>query len=184
MPHALNDDYEQAFETHLRDFQPAMPALDRDQLMFRAGQKTVPRPQKTWPALAIASWAVCAALLGVLIWRPAEVVTKTRVVERIVRVPVEPVDRTVPESSPKPERRERYATVIPQEEIWTLADLKGPLTAGGWRLDVNDAFNSHPAMAAVPPEAATDSPPALWERPKTYGELRRALMNGTWDGFM
>jgi hypothetical protein len=70
-------------ERALAGLTPAPPQLDRDRLMFRAGQASVPRRSWAWPT-ATAAFAVLAAVLGtVLISRPG-----LQVRERVVYVEV------------------------------------------------------------------------------------------------
>jgi hypothetical protein len=78
----------------LRHLAPAPAGLDRDTLLFRAGQCAAPR-RWFWPAAATISTAACAVLAVLLASRPAPAV-----VERIVYVerPVPPV--VVPKDQP------------------------------------------------------------------------------------
>jgi hypothetical protein len=70
-----------AVEETLRHLVPAPARLDRDRLLFRAGQRAAPR-RWFWPVAAVVSTAACAVLAVVLACRPAPAV-----VERIVYVP-------------------------------------------------------------------------------------------------
>ncbi len=69
----------------LRALAPAPAALDRDELLFRAGRSSAPRPRR-WPwALATALASVTAlGLGGALLFRPPA----THTVERVVHVTV------------------------------------------------------------------------------------------------
>jgi len=69
---------QQELENALSHLQPAAPNLDRDILMYRAGQSSARQPNVTWPAVA----ALLAVLLGAsLLYRsPSQN-------ERIVYVP-------------------------------------------------------------------------------------------------
>jgi hypothetical protein len=71
-----------ALEEALRRLAPAPAALDRDRLLFRAGQAAAPR-RWFWPAATAVSTATASVLAVLLACRPAPVV------ERIVPVPVE-----------------------------------------------------------------------------------------------
>ncbi|KPK72024.1 MAG: hypothetical protein AMJ79_16070 [Phycisphaerae bacterium SM23_30] len=75
---------QQELENALQSLQPAPVGIERDRLMYRAGQVSGRRRNLVWPTVA----AVLAALLTVsLAYRPAAPPTET--IERIVYVPVE-----------------------------------------------------------------------------------------------
>jgi len=95
----------------LRALAPRPGALDRDDLLFRAGQASVPRPRR-WPwllATALSSGAA-VALGAVLLWRPPTVHTVEHVVTvvREVQVPAPPV-------APTPSPAE--APILPAESV-------------------------------------------------------------------
>jgi hypothetical protein len=132
---ALGEDL-RALETSLRALAPAPASLDRDRLMYRAGQASAPR-RGFWPLLATLS-TLAACVLGVLLLQRPEPPT----VKQIVYVPVEtPAPETpaptelvdVPaESSPSwlaPSRSRRL-----EEQIlrWELDGLPAaaPITTG------------------------------------------------------
>jgi hypothetical protein len=82
-----------AFEADLAALQPRADRLDRDRLMFLAGQAAAARGNAAaaartrrwaWPAALAAMTTVAAALLAVVVWRP-----EPQVVERIIEAPVE-----------------------------------------------------------------------------------------------
>ena len=84
-------DASRRFEAELAALTPRAAALDRDRLMFLAGQASLPAAHANqpvrrwaWPAAFSGMTALAASLLVVLAIRPAP-----RVVERLVRVPVE-----------------------------------------------------------------------------------------------
>jgi hypothetical protein len=89
--------------------------VDRDDLLFRAGQASVPRPRR-WPWLLASALSTSAALaLGaVLLWRPPTVHTVERVVivtvERQVRVPAEPAPPIAPPTADPPDVPPESAT--------------------------------------------------------------------------
>jgi hypothetical protein len=86
-----------ALEGALRELAPRQPALDRDAILFRAGQRAA-RRSWLWP-LATALAASVAAVLGVrLLMQPAP-----QVVERIVHVPVLVPAPAVPTREPAAE---------------------------------------------------------------------------------
>jgi hypothetical protein len=62
-----------ALESALRDLAPAPVGLDRDAVMFRAGQAAAPR-RWLWPAVTAVSSAAAVVLAVLLACRPAEVV--------------------------------------------------------------------------------------------------------------
>ena len=185
MQHEINDAEQRAFESRLRSLQPKTPALDRDQLMFRAGQRAVSRGNRLWPTLTIGSWIACAAAIAFLISRPAEVITKTRIVERVVRVPEvvdsSPEPRSTTAKTAIPDREADHAFASHGSDLWSLDEIDGPLTAGGWRNLRTEGLDNRLASAA-PEQSRTIKPGRLSPPPKTYGELRRQLMNGNWNG--
>jgi hypothetical protein len=71
-----------AVERALRELSPRPAVLDRDAILFRAGQSAAPR-SRLWP-LATALAVSVAVVLGVRL----ALLPGPRVVERIVRVPV------------------------------------------------------------------------------------------------
>lgn len=87
----MSTDASRRFETQLAALTPRVAALDRDRLMFLAGQASLPAARANqagrrwaWPAAFSGMTALAASLLVMLALRPAP-----RVVERIVRAPVE-----------------------------------------------------------------------------------------------
>jgi hypothetical protein len=83
----------------LRRLAPSSGQLDRDELMFRAGQASARRSWR-WPLATALSTAVALGLGAVLLFRPPT----THVVERIVQVPVEkaPLAPVAPPDVPAP----------------------------------------------------------------------------------
>lgn len=183
-PHDLTPPSDE-FASRLRAARPATPKIDRDRLMYLAGQRSVkPARKALWPALTVASWAACAVLVGLAFNRPPQVVTKTKIVERVVERPVitEPAEpQSVAEDATVAASRNsaaatRSASVAPPLDFAFLDDLQQPLTA----------LASRPALFELvtqPAAIATDAPPAIPpndtvkpKRPQTYGELRRELL--------
>ncbi len=84
-----------AFEAALAALKPRGNAINRDRLMFLAGQasgsSTQPR-RWGWPAAFGAMTTVAASLLTALMVRPPQVVE--RIVDRVVEVPAAPLDAT------------------------------------------------------------------------------------------
>ncbi len=60
-----------AFEASLRGLTPLPPRLDRDRLLFRAGQASVSPRGRLWPWATAAATALAASLGGILLLRPA-----------------------------------------------------------------------------------------------------------------
>ena len=93
MSHVPSDPEVTAIESALRALVPSQSALDRDRLMFRAGQASARSRFLTrwaWPSIA-ATLAIVAAGEGALLATRPE----PRVVERlvIVREPASPIGR-------------------------------------------------------------------------------------------
>src|SRR4051794_22186887 len=83
-------------ESALRSLVPRESAIERDALMFRAGQASIARPvfqaaRWRWP-LATAA----AALVALVVGRVTTQISEPRVIERVVavRVPVVPAEST------------------------------------------------------------------------------------------
>jgi hypothetical protein len=96
----------------LAQMRPRPPALDRDGLMFRAGQASAPRGWK-WPLATVASTLVAIGLGIALLVRPQPpIVVRTEYVEVIVPAPEMPA----PESKPTPALAENPALVSHEVE--------------------------------------------------------------------
>jgi hypothetical protein len=70
-----------AIEADLARLRPAPAAVDRDRLMFRAGQASRSPSQNVWRGVTVAFAVLSASLIGVLLLRGP------RVEERVVYVP-------------------------------------------------------------------------------------------------
>ena len=173
------------FEQALCSLAPRAARLDRDRLMFLAGQATAgqasqerelpvesdhrldvvrsPRARWGWPAAFSAMTAVAAALLVALLNRPAP-----QIIERIVRVPVE-VPRTVVDATDAPEQADRFvvdAARTERAERWPAADDS--------YLHLRDralALGIDSWLDAAPPPT-----PASVEAAASYRELRDSLL--------
>jgi hypothetical protein len=77
-------------EAALKALAPAPARLDRDRLLYRAGQASAPRPGWQWPAAAAAIALTAGTLTGSLAFRPGP-----QTIERIVY-------RTAPSPAPQP----------------------------------------------------------------------------------
>ena len=172
-----------AFERRLRAVRPVTPRIDRDRLMFLAGQRsvaTVRRPARFWPAAAVASWAASAALGGLLLTRPARVVTEIQIVERLVERPEE-VSPAV--ETPAPPRQPDRA--VATDERRTGPRPRPPAAASAFSAAPDGSLSDYrrrlhegrDLFAAVGPPAASSTPSSP---PPTYGDLRREwLATGT-----
>ncbi len=127
-------------ELALAGLKPAA-ALDRDRLMFRAGQASVPRRGWPWPAATATLLVLSVTLGGMLLKRPAP-----EVVVRVVSVPVPvPVPQSLP-PAPSP-------SVEPSVPATKASPAGDPLEYAQMRKEVLrwgvDALSSRPPMVAV-----------------------------------
>ena len=171
------DDAEQAFAARIRTVRPAAPRLDRDRLMYLAGRRSVERPRraKMWPLLTVGSWVACAAVVGVLASRPLEVVVETRIVERVVEVPV-PGEK---EKAAPPVEPRVVAEVRAARPSVSAGDDLPVFSAGGrpWTLlsSRRDLFGDEPVVVAdAAPSSAVEPMPVA--PPASYADLRRELL--------
>jgi hypothetical protein len=94
-----------ALETALRALPPAGPALDRDAVLFRAGQAAAARPRWGWPLAAAAS-LLAAVGLGLLHYlqpppAPVERIVYVPVVrEKVIEVAIQGAPAAAPERTP------------------------------------------------------------------------------------
>ncbi len=86
MPDQAHDPELAALERKLAALVPASGQLNRDQVMFRAGQASLKRAGWFWPAVAGAMTLVAAGLGGVLLLRP-QPETEKHIVYVIKEVP-------------------------------------------------------------------------------------------------
>src|SRR4051794_1911455 len=116
-----------AIEARLASLVPASGRIDRDRLMFRAGQMSVPRRGWAWPAATAAMTLVAAALGGALVLRPAP-----SPIERIVYVrseqPAGPTQSIVVTSPPTPKIADGRS--MPQDAPQHAAENAAPWQAG------------------------------------------------------
>jgi len=189
-----------AIEARLASLVPRTDRLDRERLMFLAGQASVapsPATQRrpfgrwAWPAATAAMTAAAASLLVVLLWQG-----DPRIVERIVEVPVErPVPKDVktdrerqvepvkaeslqvpagPHEPDSPPSRERFLV------SWGLGDWRG--SAGGRLLDLPlypRTFEEILVRGLPSPEYASPAgPPGKTPAAVSYRELRADLLGG------
>ncbi len=131
-------------EALLAGLAPLPGRLDRDQLLFRAGQASVTRTSWLWPGATSVLALLALGLVVALVWRPSP-----SAVERVVYVPVQapaPAPISVPEipelKDAKPPRAQEKDQLA-QADYWKLRDQI-------LRLGVE---------ALPPPSAATAAPP-------------------------
>jgi hypothetical protein len=70
MSEPIHDPQLKAVEAALTRLSPPPPALDRDRLMFQAGQASRPPRSVLWPASTAALAVVCVGLATALVLRP------------------------------------------------------------------------------------------------------------------
>src|SRR5207237_8529792 len=85
MSEPTGDAHVTSLESALQGLVPRTPALDRDQLMFRAGQAASPKRGLAWPALTAFFSLTSLVFAGWLFFQPAAPVREQIV---YVRVPV------------------------------------------------------------------------------------------------
>lgn len=104
----------------LAHLKPHPAALDRDLLMFRAGQASAPRSWK-WPVATAASTLLALGFGVALLFRspPATVVQTV-----YVQVSTPALDNLVPEPKPLPPAPEMSALVARQSEAASLLDYR------------------------------------------------------------
>ncbi|HVX12014.1 MAG TPA: hypothetical protein VHC22_12595 [Pirellulales bacterium] len=170
------------FEAELSALAPRAVQLDRDRLMFLAGQASAGTPADgylsrrwIWPVSFSAMSALAASLLVLLILRPAP-----QVVERIVRVPVEAAPQ-VPSDPMEDDRGDLVAEPSfdgpAPIETARRADLaRGPATApvvGTAYLDLRDRV----LAMGIESWQAPSSPPHANDRPAiNYHDLLDSLL--------
>lgn len=175
------------FTTRLRAVRPASPRLDRDRLMYLAGQRSTITGRKTnrlWPLATAASWAACAGLVALAFTRPPVVVTEVKIVERIVETPVPAPTTDVPAQAtdtPSPQvQASRPAVGESLESPFDLAfldDLHQPLTVLASRPELFERLTLPATVAATEASNIAVEPRV----PPTYGKLRREWLDGNHD---
>lgn len=164
MSHVPSDPEVEAIESALRDLVPSRSGLDRDRLMFRAGQVSARSRSMTrwaWPSIA-ATLAIVAAGEGALLATRPE----PRVVERlvIVREPAPP-----PAAQPDPVVILRENPPIPSpapEPSWPMASdalrlRRQVLLFGLDGLPEPPPLLTHSDAGARPPDTRSESPGIL-----------------------
>jgi hypothetical protein len=157
MSHEPHDPHLTAVEAALAALAPAS-RLDRDQLLFRAGQASVPRFGWRWPAATGVMTLATVALTLAWVLRPS-----APVVERVVTVVVhEPAPSEPPAPSPGPVA---VAGVAEHAEREGADYLKVREQVLRWGVDYLPAASGPgPSALARPGENLSDTSLRLWGR--------------------
>ncbi len=110
MPLEEHDPTLAGLEAALAALAPMPDQLNRDALLFRAGQASIPRYSWAWPGAAAALGLLAATLGALLTLRPAE-----KVVEHVYVYVKEPAAPT-PAPAPTPSEAEQPPSVIASRE--------------------------------------------------------------------
>lgn len=141
-----------AFEAALAALRPRGDGLDREQLMFLAGQVSA-QPGEThsggtrldrwgWPAAFVAMTTVAASLLVTLAVRPP------RVVERIVAVPAAASPAAI-------DRQEQYDRDSPREDRgMAVESRRAAEQPGDWMTFFWASFEDYPSASLAPTDAS------------------------------
>jgi hypothetical protein len=184
-----------SLEAELALLRPQSARLDRDRLMFLAGQasaggKNVRRTTRAWlwPAALATMTSAAAALLVMLVSWP-----RVEIVERIVEVPVQSAGGDVrtahDEQSPQREAERRPDAeperILPQPAPSRLAAvLGGWLPAADWSAlqlkasypSLRDAVLAHGLDSLPSQPAGTASGGGTDAAPSSYRQLRESLL--------
>ena len=180
-----------SFEARLASLPPRGDRLDRDRLMFRAGQisvageagsRPVPGRSLAWPTSLAGMTALAATFLVMLIVRPEPpVVQRTR----IVKVPVQGEEAGAEERTFEP--RVRRGALASRHVDWLLYSERGPFPSRAVYLEVVGrmlADGADPWASPAPPPKGGDrpeSPIPYHQRLKTLLEDQaRAALPGDW----
>ena len=156
-------------EAALRALAPAPARLDRDQLLFRAGQASVPRPGRLWPWAACLLGATAAGLAVALAIRPEPPVREV-VVHVPVPVKAQPAEKAgrPPRPAPPPPTAARDPAQAAERERLGYYAL--------WRAALRRGVERLASTSAVPgPE---DAGPTTVTPPPSYYQLRVSLQTG------
>lgn len=173
-----------SLEAALASLRPTPGGLDRDRLMFRAGEESARRLRMgrlVWPAACAASAGVAAALVLMLVSRPGP-----EVVERVVYVPAPqpapakappaPAPVGEPEQSLPPDAR----PLQPAALAVRLPGILGRVTPRAEylrRLEEEARGPAVPSAAVTPRAGSSAAPPG----PITYREILNSFRSGS-DG--
>jgi hypothetical protein len=167
-----------ALETALLALVPASPGLDRNVLMFRAGQASVRRGW-FWPGAAAGSW-LALLVLGAAIWlRPAPD-PEVRIVTVTVPIPSPPQEVPAPSpSEPRPPSSGLVSADLPETGSWPEGDyltLRRQVTRWGGEALPNPV-SSPLACQPAPLEDLLDLPPEALKEP-WFKHLKAVLNPG------
>jgi hypothetical protein len=154
-------------EAALAGLSPLPPALDRDRLLFRAGQESRPRRGLLWPWSTGVLAAVAAGLGALLVLRPEPAPTV-----RIVYVPVReevPAPRRVAVLPPQRAAEERPSNLGQPTRLSAFQLQRDALRWGIEALPLGT-----PPRTAASPDQGPIRPPAV----PTYYQLRSSLQPG------
>jgi hypothetical protein len=172
MSEDVRDEGLAALETALAGLAPSPPALNRDRLLFRAGQESVPRRARRWQ-WATGLLAVTAACLGVaLVLRP-EPPAVVQVVIKDRALPQPPA----PGPDPQPVPVRQPGPPAPAAEAPDRAGVEAALLRREMLRWGVDGLPSGPGAGASGQEPAAKGPvqpPAV----STYHQLRTSLQTG------
>jgi hypothetical protein len=152
-------------EAALKGLAPSAVRLQRDLLLFRAGQASVRRPTWLWPTAAAVLAIAVAVLAALLSLRPGpEVITRTIVVQ----VPPAPVKTALPPKLPEqtePSSLQPTPPPAPDTVVW------GPLPGGYLRQRQDVLRWGVDALPMLPTRAGAVVP----SRPMTAQDLSEWL---------
>jgi hypothetical protein len=153
----------------LASLAPAPARIDRDRLLFTAGQASVRRPVWVWPLAAACLALSTAVLTGLLIFQ-AEPQPIVRYVERIVPAPPLPPDKAPDSSPPSQERRPRLLELVREQRDIPYYRLQDHVLRFG--LDGLASAAPAPPPAEKQPNGGGDlfslrtpTPPQTWSLP-------------------
>jgi hypothetical protein len=145
MPENLPQPSLTALEQALASLTPAPGRIDRDRLLFRAGQASAGRRRWLWPAATGVMTSVAATLGFLLLARPAP-----EPVERVVFIRIEPPQ--APASQPAQPTPASPAT----EPSLAAEDTAGPAQVSYFRLQDQVLRWGLDALPSPPPAAVTE----------------------------
>jgi hypothetical protein len=171
MSEELRDEGLAELAAALAGLAPRPPDIDRDRLLFRAGQESAARRGRLWPWATGLLAAVAAGLGAVLILRP-----DPQPVERVVYVPVK-------EEAPRvqPVAMHPVAPAMPADSDESAADAAERARFGAFQLQrqvLRWGLDGMPSAAPLRDTASPGKrPPPLPEVPR-YHPLKVSLRTG------
>jgi hypothetical protein len=155
----------------LAGLMPRPPDLDRDRLLFRAGQESAARRGRLWPWVAGLLAAVAAGLGALLVLRPAP-----QPLERVVYVPVKEEAPPVQPVAMRP-----AAPAMPADNDEGASDAAERARLSAFRLHrqvLRWGIDALPSARASRDAVGLDKGPARLPEVPRYYELRIALQSG------